>query len=79
MVVEVLVAPEVALDQFAGPQAVAAGRALSVAVPAWPDAVAWRKAGVEGGFAVAECRAQVVAVGVREGPVADEAGDRFGG
>ena len=76
VVVEVLPAPEVSLEHFPGPDPVAARRVLAVF-----GAVVEVKCFLprhqlrQRGFAVAECGAQVVAVGAGDWTFADEAGD----
>lgn len=79
VVVVVFVTPEVALEDLAGLDAVAAGRVLAVAVAGRDDLSGFEVGhAFVGCFAVAECSAGVVAVGAGEGAFADEAGDVFG-
>ena len=79
VVVVVFVAPEVALEDLAGLDAVAAGCVLAVAVAGGEDLSSFEVGhAFVGRFAVAECGARVVAVGAGEGAFADEAGDVFG-
>ena len=79
VVVVVFVAPEVALEDLAGLDAVAAGCVLAVAVAGRDDLARFEGGhAFVGGFAVAECGAGVVAVGAGERAFADEAGDVFG-
>lgn len=79
VVVEVFVAPEMPLDDFAGLDAIAAGGAFAVAqsiiLISWCD---FRRGVRQGGFAVAECGAQVVAVRAGDWTFADESGDECG-
>ena len=79
VVVVVFVTPEVALEDLAGLDAVAAGRMLAVAVAGRDDLSGFEVGhAFVGCFAVAECGTGVVAVGAGEGAFADEAGHVFG-
>ena len=78
VVVVVFVAPEVALEDLAGLDAVAAGCVLAVAVAGGEDLSSFEVGhAFVGCFAVAERGARVVAVGAGEGAFADEAGNVF--
>lgn len=83
VVVEVLVAPEVSLDDFPGSDAVAAGAVLAVSVSL--SVIYFFLSPCESvlarfvcRFAVAECGAQVVAVRAGQWTVTDKAFDVFG-